>query len=168
MLQSSLLQAHEHMWYVAVEPTFYQRCTVVFFFCYRKCMILIDFHVINKRVCDLTSCTERRAAWPGGVVPSKAGKRISVEWRVKTIMDAKVLLPHQHLNPGTTKRYTQYQKYSVVFEQMKTFCLPWRSVSYLLVPEPQEFLVHQWVACSGRRYRQHQTCVACQWSASHW
>lgn len=52
---------------------------------------------------DLTSGTERRAARPGGVVPSKAGERIPVERRVKTIMDARVLLPHQHLIKETTE-----------------------------------------------------------------
>lgn len=75
----------------------------------------MDYHGKYKRACDLTSGTERRAARPGVVVPSKAGKRIPVEWRVKTIMDAKVLLPHQHLNRETTKHLKQYQKYYYFF-----------------------------------------------------
>lgn len=64
----------------------------------------MDDHVKSGRACDLTSGTEGRAARPGGVVPGKAGEGIPVERRVKTIVDARVLLPHQHLIKETTER----------------------------------------------------------------
>lgn len=55
-------------------------------------------------VCVFTSSAESWTAWPRGVVPGKASQRIPVQWGVETIVDAWVLLPHQHLNMHTTKQ----------------------------------------------------------------
>lgn len=137
---------------------------------------LIDLACLLQRVHAFTSSTESGAAWPGGVVPGKANKRIPVQRGVKSVMDPWVLLPHQHLSRNTTKHLKQWWKcwcflnkdflFLILFFFFLLFFLPWQSTSCLLAPELQEFPAHHRAACSGRWYPQHRTCAACQWSAS--
>ncbi len=72
------LQCHFHVWMIALCES-------------------VNRHWNHNRQKTVTSCTQRRAAGPGCIMPGVTAQGISVDRWVKTVKDPRIFLTDQHL-----------------------------------------------------------------------